>query len=458
MKQLTPMKAPSGNGASSPDRAPKSSVPKWVYWAAGAVLAALVIGAVVHARLAPKIGYLTAPVVRKDLVATVTASGTVNPQDTILVGTQVSGTISELDADFNSVVKTGQVLAQIDPTSLRAQLDAAQASEMESQSAAAAGAASAASAEQNVTVALKNAAAAREALASARSQVGKAKAALDLANLTLRRDQQLLAQGFVPQAQADTDASNAAAAQAAFEAATIAIDQARAQLQAQIAAARASRSQARSASASATANRDSSRSATARSSRTRRSRPTPERRQSEPAHLASDRLAGAGAQSRTLVADHARRHHRRRGRRDYYFDRRRCAPLGLRADRRSRQQSSDRDPGQRQPQWCPHRDGGCLDARTRGRPCSRAASPRRGRFSGGRHTDADPRRKQQLVHPGQRHCADVHLHPAVASGIGLLFHRCRRRLVGEGLCPRPDGRREPLSKPRIPARKDRADP
>src|SRR5208283_2282409 len=138
----------------------------------GAVLvAALAIAAVVRARLAPQVGYITAPVVRKDLVQTVTASGTVNPQDTILVGTQVSGTISELDADYNSRVKTGQVLARIDPTSLQAQLDAAKAAELQSHSVAAAGAAGAASAQQNVATGLANVAAARESLASAQSQV-----------------------------------------------------------------------------------------------------------------------------------------------------------------------------------------------------------------------------------------------------------------------------------------------
>src|SRR5512140_4039357 len=49
----------------------------------------------------------------------VTATGTVNPVTSVDVGTQVSGIVSKLYADFNSVVKEGQVIAQIDPTFLQ---------------------------------------------------------------------------------------------------------------------------------------------------------------------------------------------------------------------------------------------------------------------------------------------------------------------------------------------------
>ena len=54
---------------------------------------------------------------------TVTATGTIQPLDTVSVGTQVSGTISVLNADFNSVVKKGQLLAQIDKSLLQAVVD-----------------------------------------------------------------------------------------------------------------------------------------------------------------------------------------------------------------------------------------------------------------------------------------------------------------------------------------------
>src|SRR5688500_14140443 len=54
--------------------------------------------------------------VRRDrIVATVTASGTLSPVKTVQVGSQVSGRVLELHADFNSVVKKGDLLARIDP-------------------------------------------------------------------------------------------------------------------------------------------------------------------------------------------------------------------------------------------------------------------------------------------------------------------------------------------------------
>src|SRR5579875_1446131 len=88
---------------------------------AGIVVLALVLAALVVLRLrAPRPhAYVTAPVRRATLVATVTAEGTVNPQNLILVGTQVSGTVSEIDVDYNSPVRAGQRMARIDPTSLR---------------------------------------------------------------------------------------------------------------------------------------------------------------------------------------------------------------------------------------------------------------------------------------------------------------------------------------------------
>jgi HlyD family secretion protein len=56
---------------------------------------------------------------RGDITMNVTATGTINPVISVEVGTQVSGIISKLYADFNSVVKEGQVIAQIDPTFLQ---------------------------------------------------------------------------------------------------------------------------------------------------------------------------------------------------------------------------------------------------------------------------------------------------------------------------------------------------
>jgi HlyD family secretion protein len=63
-----------------------------------------------------------------DITMTVTATGTINAVTTVEVGTQVSGIISKLYADFNSVVKEGQLIAQIDPTFLQQAVKDAEAS------------------------------------------------------------------------------------------------------------------------------------------------------------------------------------------------------------------------------------------------------------------------------------------------------------------------------------------
>ena len=74
-----------------------------------------------------------APAVTTDVVSrgtiltTVTASGTLEAVDTVQVGTQVSGSIQSLGADFNSIVKKGQVLARLDPSVIQAEIERAKA-------------------------------------------------------------------------------------------------------------------------------------------------------------------------------------------------------------------------------------------------------------------------------------------------------------------------------------------
>lgn len=74
--------------------------------------------------------FVTSPVKRDDIQAVVSATGTVNAILTVSVGTQVSGTIQQLFADFNSSVKKGQLLAQIDPSPFEAQVAQARANLM----------------------------------------------------------------------------------------------------------------------------------------------------------------------------------------------------------------------------------------------------------------------------------------------------------------------------------------
>jgi len=71
--------------------------------------------------------YMTARVERGNLRNTVTATGTLQAVTTVQVGSQASGTISALFADFNSVVHKGQVIAQLDPAVAKAQVDQARA-------------------------------------------------------------------------------------------------------------------------------------------------------------------------------------------------------------------------------------------------------------------------------------------------------------------------------------------
>ncbi len=74
------------------------------------------------------ISYQTKPVATGDITQKITASGIINPISTINIGTQVSGTIAEIFVDYNTPVKQGQLLAQIDPSLFQATVDQRKAS------------------------------------------------------------------------------------------------------------------------------------------------------------------------------------------------------------------------------------------------------------------------------------------------------------------------------------------
>ncbi len=73
------------------------------------------------------VSYRTEAALRGGITSAISATGTVNPVKTVLVGTQASGTIKDIYADFNSQVKKGQVIARIDPAALEAQVEQASA-------------------------------------------------------------------------------------------------------------------------------------------------------------------------------------------------------------------------------------------------------------------------------------------------------------------------------------------
>jgi HlyD family secretion protein len=74
-------------------------------------------------RATPPVQFETARATRSDLIANVVSSGTLQAVKTVEVGTQANGIIKELDADFNSVVHKGEVLARLDPALIQAQIE-----------------------------------------------------------------------------------------------------------------------------------------------------------------------------------------------------------------------------------------------------------------------------------------------------------------------------------------------
>ena len=96
---------------------------------AGVLVIGLIIGGYVffNGERKTPVRYRTAPVERGSIVSVVTATGTINPITTVQVGSQVSGMIESLHADFNSSVKAGQVVARVDPFPYRARRDQADA-------------------------------------------------------------------------------------------------------------------------------------------------------------------------------------------------------------------------------------------------------------------------------------------------------------------------------------------
>jgi HlyD family secretion protein len=76
----------------------------------------------------------TALVKKGSIINTITATGTVQADTTVLIGTQVSGVIQKIHVDFNSNVRKGQLLAELDKTPLETQVQQAQASLEDSKS------------------------------------------------------------------------------------------------------------------------------------------------------------------------------------------------------------------------------------------------------------------------------------------------------------------------------------
>lgn len=141
--------------------------------------------------------YLLAMVERGTITTTVNATGTVNAVATVQVGTQVSGTIQKLLADFNSVVKEGDIIAQIDPALLETKVGQARAN--------------VANAKAAVQVAIATMENTKAAIDTARANVENAKANVEKARVSLadtrrvlERNQSLQRRSLLSQSELDT--------------------------------------------------------------------------------------------------------------------------------------------------------------------------------------------------------------------------------------------------------------
>ncbi len=182
--------------------------------------------------------YMTAKIERGNLRNTVTATGTLQAVTTVQVGSQASGTISALYADFNSHVKKGQVIAQLDPAVAQAQVEQAranlaqaEASLQQSRTGVTHSRAAVSQSRAGVSDAQAKALAARSTtqnqqagVISAQANVAVLKAQLDDAQSYLKQEAALLQGGIIAQREYDTAVTAMKTAQAKY-------DQAQAQLQ-----------------------------------------------------------------------------------------------------------------------------------------------------------------------------------------------------------------------------------
>jgi HlyD family secretion protein len=167
--------------------------------------------------------YRTARLDRGAIVASVAATGTVNPTTTVLVGAQVSGRVVELLADFNTPVTAGQVVARLDSDQTRARLDAARAE----------------LAQTKAELLIRHAQMdrtradidrARAAAADARAQHARADALMTDADRGFERQRDLQTRGVAATANVDTARANAQATRAQRDSARAQIDSAAAQI------------------------------------------------------------------------------------------------------------------------------------------------------------------------------------------------------------------------------------
>jgi len=101
---------------------------RWIVWLLIAIVAAFAVIKFGTGNSADKIEYKTETVQRGDLIVSVATTGTLQPTNQVEVGSELSGIIRTVEADYNDVVKVGQVLARLDTSRLEAQVQQSKAS------------------------------------------------------------------------------------------------------------------------------------------------------------------------------------------------------------------------------------------------------------------------------------------------------------------------------------------
>ena len=160
----------------------------------GTIVLVIILAIIISNFMKNRVRYQTAPIKRRTITQVVEASGTINPVNTVSVGSTVSGLISAIYVDFNSKVTKGQLLAEIDPRTFQATVDQNQAS-----------------------------------MNSAEADLANREATLEMSEKTLRRYRNLYARSFIPKADLDQAEADYKSNLAQVNAAKAKINQTRAQ-------------------------------------------------------------------------------------------------------------------------------------------------------------------------------------------------------------------------------------
>ncbi|HET9478471.1 MAG TPA: efflux RND transporter periplasmic adaptor subunit [Pyrinomonadaceae bacterium] len=176
--------------------------------------------------------FLTARVDRGNLRNTVTATGTLQAVTTVQVGSQASGTISALYADFNSIVKKGQVIAQLDPAVAKAQVEQARANLQQARASLAQARAAVTNSRAGITDAQARSLAAKSTVqnnqagvSAAEANVAVLKAQQDDAISLLKQQESLLKAGVIAQRDYDVAVTAYKTAEARYSQAVAQLNQ-----------------------------------------------------------------------------------------------------------------------------------------------------------------------------------------------------------------------------------------